>query len=252
MKIDLSRIRAFWRRGDRDRRVEDLRSRLRSLGVDFHDVELLKRALVHRSYSQDSNERLEFLGDAVISLLVSEYLYSRYPVENEGELTEMRASLVGKRHLADCAERMALKEYLYLGKSEMGLDGRGHESIISDAYEALVGAIYLDRGIGAARRFVEAEILSGVSEILSDERNVNYKSELQHLSQTENWGTPTYRVRAEKGPHHRREFEIGVLIDGRMRGIGHGDSKKLAEQRAARQALKALATTGHLSERTKE
>lgn len=239
----------MWRREGRGDRVAELQEMLRRHGIDIRDIELLKRALVHRSHSARSNERLEFLGDAVLDLLVSEYLYSRFPERDEGELTEMRAALVGKRILTECAERMGLREHLFLGKSEMGLDGRGRDSIISDAYEALIGAVYLDRGLGAAKRFVEAEILSGASDILSDERNVNYKSELQHLTQTEGRGTPRYRVRTTRGPHHRREFEVEVRIDGEVRGVGFGDSKKLAEQRAARQALEALVAVRQTSER---
>lgn len=252
MKINWSRIRSSLPRRRGDRRVSELDETLSRLGIEIQDAGLLKRALIHRSHSAESNERLEFLGDAVLDLLVSEYLYGRFPAKDEGELTEMRAALVGKRILTECAEKIFLKDHLFLGKSEMGLDARGLDSIMSDAYEALIAAVYLDCGLEAARRFVRSEILSDAWRMLSDERNVNYKSELQHLAQTEGCGMPRYRVCAESGPHHRREFEVEVRIDGEVRGIGRGESKKLAEQRAARQALRALGPTRYRDERQEQ
>jgi ribonuclease-3 len=252
MKIKWSRIRPSLLRRRGDRRVNELAETLGRLGIEIQDTGLLKRALIHRSHSAESNERLEFLGDAVLDLLVSEHLYGRFPTKDEGELTEMRAALVGKRILTECAEQISLKDHLFLGKSEMGLDARGLDSIMSDAYEALIAAIYLDCGLEAARRFVRSEILSRAPGILADKRNVNHKSELQHLAQAEGWGMPRYRVCAETGPHHRREFEVEVRIDGKVRGVGRGESKKVAEQRAAQQALRILASTRYRDERQEQ
>jgi ribonuclease-3 len=215
-----------------------------TIGFSFRDRRLLQQAFVHRSYlnenpafSLPSNERLEFLGDAVLGLIVAESLYHTYPDLPEGQLTRLRASLVQQRTLAQVARSLSLGEYLYLGRGEEASGGRQRPSLLASTFEALLGALYLDQGLEAARRLVlntlkPEERLKGPEAIGKD-----YKSRLQEVAQAQRQTTPVYRTVAEEGPDHEKQFTVEVLVGGQVMGRGIGHSKQDAEQRAAQLAL---------------
>lgn len=225
-------------------RVEELE---RIIGLEAGDPFLYVRALQHRSiladdsYSEtDSYERLEFLGDAVLDLIVSEIIFERFPDEDEGFLTKLRAKLVRGEALADYAMRLGLNELMVIGERARGQGIELSKSVLSDVFEALVGAIYVDHGYMEAYRFAR--------EVIEREADFdkligtldNYKSMLLEWAQARQLDIPTYRVIDEKGPGHDKTFEVKVTVDGKDRGSGTGKSKKEAEQRAARQALRVL------------
>ncbi len=214
-------------------------------GVRFRDTSILARALTHRSFLgsdagrmvRGSNERLEFLGDAVLELVVIEHLFNRYPDEREGHLTQMKSLLVSRSVLADCAESMQLGRYLLLSEAEREAGGGQRRSILADAFEAVLGAIYVDQGLPAAARFVERWLLSSEERILHDTDKQNFKSILQEKVQAQVRSHPRYRVISETGPDHRKHFRVEVLVCGAVVGTGEGRNKKEAEQHAARNAL---------------
>jgi ribonuclease-3 len=222
------------------------------LGVQFRNLDLLRQALTHLSYVNEldpllrdavhqSNERLEFLGDAVLSTLIAEFLYRRYPDATEGELTAYRAALVRTRTLARWARQLGLEDVLYLGRGERPEPGRPvRDRILAGAFEAVVGAIYLDRGVGAARRFLRALVRAETDERISSAEAANYKGRLQELAQERLHITPVYRTIAVSGPAHQRTFTAEVLVGERPLGVGHGPSKRAAEQEAARRAIERL------------
>lgn len=219
----------------------------KKLGYRFRDVSLLILALKHRSYvyaqeqtGVQSNERLEFLGDAVLDLIVSEYLYQSFPERREGGLTQLRSALVNKVTLATKAQQMNLGKHLLLSEGEARAGGRHRGSILSDAYESLVGAIYLDGGIEPARQFIIKTLLDDVAKFDTARQWMNYKSLLLEYTQSEGKGQPRYRVEAEEGPDHRKIFTVEVYIAGTPVGKGTGTSKKDAEQNAARDATERL------------
>ncbi len=223
----------------------------RRLGTTFRDPTLLGQALTHRSFLGGesehlpaSNERLEFLGDAVLELVVIEYLYGRYPGDREGELTQKKSLLVSKSVLFDRAENMDLGRFVFLSPAERDAGGAERSSILADAFEGVLGAIYLDQGISAARRFVERWLLDKSNEILGDTEKRNFKSMLQERVQAHLRIHPRYRVVSQEGPDHHKRFTVEVMIRGRVFGVGTGHNKKEAEQQAARQAL----VSGELSE----
>jgi len=213
----------------------------RELKVKFDDLSILNQALTHKSFVkgewEKSNERLEFLGDAVLGLLVSEYLYQQFPDKGEGELTEIKSLVVSEAVLYRKAEEIGLGKYILLSPGEASTGGREKESILSDAFEAVVGAIYIDRGLAEVKKFLHAQILEGVGPLTVDERLLNYKSLLQEYLQARGKGKPHYQVTLEKGPAHQKIFEVAVYALGRRWGKGTGKSKKEAEQRAAQIAL---------------
>jgi ribonuclease-3 len=211
-----------------------------------HDPRWYRQALRHRSTLQEgesttaSNERLEFLGDAILSLVVAEHLFARYPDADEGFLTKLRARLVNGKILAACARSIRLGDHLQLSENMERADGRTNRSILSDAYEAVIGAIYLDRGLEAAREFVVRTLLEHADvEDLAQTRD-NYKSLLLEMSQAQSWPQPIYETVAEKGPDHDKQFTMKVCIGERELGTGTASSKKSAEQKAARMALERL------------
>ncbi len=219
----------------------------KKLGVRFRDLHILNHALVHRSYLNgknanriDSNERLEFLGDSVLGLVVNEHLYKTKPRENEGNLTKIKSLIVSRQILAQKAEELDLGRYLLLSSGEIESGGRNRTSIIADALEGVIGAIYLDRGLGASRRFITDRFLVGMQEITQNEENINYKSLLQEKVQSERKDHPVYRIRREAGPDHEKIFQVDVIIGGRHWGRGEGHTKKEAEQAAARVAIEKL------------
>jgi ribonuclease-3 len=237
----------------RDERVVQA---MEALGIAFRRPDLLRQALTHLSYVyersrstqaavEEANERLEFLGDAVLEFLVSEFLYRRFPTASEGELTAYRAALVRTPTLARWARRFRLDEFLYLGRSEVPRPGRPvRERILAGAFEAVLGALYLDRGIRVVRRFLHRLLLEEAEGLIAIGQNENYKGRLQELIQDRLRITPVYRTIAVTGPAHQRTFTAEVLIGERPYGVGHGPSKRAAEQEAARRALERLRAEG--------
>ncbi len=217
------------------------------LDVSFRDLNLLNQALMHRSYVHDvdmergeSNERMEFLGDAVLGLLVNEHLYARFTKRQEGRLTKIKSLVVSETILARRAEELSLGTYICLSDNERSSGGAGRPSILSDTFEAVLGALYLDRGLPAARKFVEDHLLDGMDQILAIDDYKNYKSIMQEHAQRKLGSRPRYRVVSAKGPEHERTFYVEVRLGGRALGRGEGRNKKEAEQMAARHALAKL------------
>jgi ribonuclease-3 len=214
------------------------------LGWEVHDWDLVSKAFSHRSWcaehtGQVPNERLEFLGDAVLGVIVTDHLYRSYPGLPEGELAKARAAVVNSTSLAAVARDLRLGDALLLGKGEDSSGGRSKLSILADAMEALIGAIYLDSGYTAARRVV-LELLAGrVSEAASGPGGEDYKTRLQELCAQDFDELPTYKV-SDRGPDHAKVFDAEVFVAGRRRGSGEGRSKKQAEQVAARHAWQVL------------
>ena len=220
------------------------------IGYSFRNKELILQALTHSSYANERKinktgdyERIEFLGDAVLELLSSDFLYRTHPDMPEGVLTKTRASMVCEPSLAFCARDLELGEFIRLGKGEELTGGRSRESIIADVMEAVLGAIYLDGGIGEAKRFVDRFILSDLEDkqLFSDS-----KSTLQELAQGQMKKEVSYRLLGESGPEHDNVFEVEVLLGDRVAGHGTGRTKKSAEQQAAYEALLGLRDKGYV------
>ena len=217
-----------------------------AFGYRFITVAHLREALTHRSYVRNvdhhahSNERLEFLGDSVLGIVVSEYLHSHYPDYAEGELTKTKALLVNEAALAGIARTSGLNEFVFLSDDEERTGGRDRASITSDAFEAVVGAIYLDGGLGAARDFIHRILITNEEEIVSDENQRNYKGELLEYLQARGENPPYYEVVSENGPDHAKVFKVAVNTGGPITGTGEGSTKKEAEQKAAADSLQKL------------
>jgi len=215
------------------------------VGYKFKDRKLYRRALTHRSWisedenaiREDSNERLEFLGDAVLELVVAEYLFKLFPGRPEGELTEYRRILVNGEILAIKARELGLGEEIILSLGEDDSGGRDKDSILSDAYEALIGAIYLDGRLKAAEKFIHSFHLKDLYEQINSERHINYKGKLLEYLQARGL-RPSYSTVNMTGPDHEKSFEIAVIVNGENIGLGFGSSKKSAEQEASKEALK--------------
>ena len=226
----------------------------RILGYHFHQPRLLGEALTHKSYSNErrgkdrtQNERLEFLGDAVLSLVMSEYLAAEFPENSEGGLSKLKAQLVSEASLARAARRMKLGRLLRLGKGEELSKGREKHSLLADALEALIAAVYLDGGLEASRAFtlrVLAEELQAARAEQAHPWMEDYKTQLQEVCQKRFDTLPRYEIVKESGPDHEKVFEVELTIQGIMRGGGSGRSKKEAEQKAARAALVQLTMNG--------
>jgi|SRR5579884_1613903 len=215
------------------------------LGVNFNDINLLVTAFTHRSYLnehrrsvKEHNERLEFLGDAVLELVVTEFLYVTY-AEPEGVLTNWRSSLVRTESISSAADRYDFEPLLRLSRGEKQGTARARAQILANSFEAVVGAIYLDQGYAAAKRFITESILSTFDQILSSGSWMDPKSRLQELAQANETATPVYKVMAEEGPDHDKTFTVGVYVAGELRGQGTGPSKQAAQQKAATAALAA-------------
>ena len=212
------------------------------LDYRFNDLDLLTSALTHASVADDrleSNERLEFLGDAVLGLVICEELYNRFPEFLEGELTRIKSVVVSRETCARVADRLGVVEHLNLGKGIIEAPNMP-ASLTSCAYEALVGAVYLDGGLEPARRFILAHMEEEIERVMAGEHRLNYKSLLQQHAQHDLGATPQYELLDEKGPDHAKAFEIAVVIRGRRYPSAWGPSKKTAEQRAAMEALRVL------------
>jgi len=217
------------------------------LGYSFCDKGLLKTALTHSSYANEmkregvqSNERLEFLGDSILGMLVAKHIYEAYPSMQEGKMTRLRSELVCEQALSLVAEKLSLGEYLYLGKGELQGGGRKRPSLLADAVEAILAAVSLDGGLMPVRKIVNEFILSNIEEVT--ERNRDYKTCLQEEIQKKSGRTFLYNLIEEKGPDHQKEFTVEVLIDGQRAGLGQGKTKKEAEQVAAAVALECMSS----------
>jgi ribonuclease-3 len=216
-----------------------------AIGYRFHNITLLQNALAHSSYANErwhnslmSNERLEFLGDSILGMLVADYLYRTFPDRPEGELTRMRADMVCERALAKIAAQIGLGEHLLLGKGEEQGGGRGRDSILADAVESVIAACYLDGGMEAAKGFIDRFVLTRVP--VSGLANADYKTALQELVQQKRNQLLVYSLVGESGPDHDKVFQVELTLNGSLIGRGSGGSKKRAAQEAARVALEAL------------
>lgn len=216
----------------------------KKIGVEFEDKNLLVQAFCHRSYLNENpdfnlgqNERLEFLGDAVLELVVTNYLYLQYPENSEGELTSWRAALVNTKEIADTAENLQFQDFLLLSKGENRENGRARLCILANTFEAFVGALYLDRGYHVAEDFIKKNLIVKLPRIIELGLYRDAKSELQERTQEEVGITPNYNVLEESGPDHQKYFKIGVFLNETLIGEGEGWSKKEAEEEAAKEAL---------------
>jgi ribonuclease-3 len=230
--------------------VKDLEGLEHRLDYHFKNFALLQQAITHKSYlneareqTQKDNERLEFLGDAVLDLIISQDLLSNYPDTQEGELSKMKARIVSETALARVARRLEIGHYLLLGRGEEITQGRTKPSLLANALEAILAAIYLDGGLEAASRVIQKIFKDDIEELLKTEAFTDYKTELQELCQRDYEILPTYTVLSESGPDHQKTFEVQLSIKGSVYGRGIGRSKKEAEQQAARQALEKLKKT---------
>lgn len=229
------------------RDAERVRALQEALGMEFSSPTLMREALTHRSYLNEinqawpSNERLEFLGDAVLGMISTDYLFGRLPNLGEGELTNLRSALVRTETLARFAQQIHLGQYLFLGRGEEMSRGRDRPGGLACAFEALLGAIYIDRGYEEAQRFVMSFLEPELATVLEGRLHKNAKSLLQELVQARMQQTPTYHLMAESGPDHAKSFTVEVRIGGRVLGQGSDRSKRGAEQVAAEAALKELA-----------
>ncbi len=231
-----------------DRIVDKIRACEQALGYTFFDKRLIKTALTHSSSTADKrldNERLEFFGDAVLDLVVREFLFHNYPDRQEGDLTEAKSSVVCRSSLAKAAKRMDLTAYLFLGRG-IGKKRAVPDSLLADAYEAIVAAIYLDGGYQPVKNFILMTLGDAIPAAIDQTNSVNFKSALQRLLQQERRPLPQYRILGSSGPEHSRVFEVAVFVEGAEAGRGRGSSKKAAEQEAARRALAAIAPAGSL------
>mgnify|MGYP000876400412 CR=1 FL=1 len=221
--------------------MNDLHTLQEQLGYSFQNQQLLIEALTHKSYKQPyNNERLEFLGDAVLDLIVGEYLYTKFRNYDEGKLSKMRASLVNEEGFTSLANHLGLGEYIYLSNAEENNSGRTKSSLLSNAFEALMGAIYLETGLGKVQE-ITVKLLELVHPDISlDSLFKDYKTSLQELTQAHYGITPEYQLIAAHGPDHKKEVEVAVLIDGKRYASAQGKSKKQAQQEAAQIALQML------------
>lgn len=216
------------------------------LGVTFTNKDILRQALVHRSYLNenpdfglDHNERLEFLGDAVLELVVTDYLYHHYNLP-EGELTNLRAAVVKGEMLSRIAEELGLNEYLFLSRGERRDIGKARLYILANVVEAVIGAVYIDQGYEAAATLIQARIITKLPSVIEQGLHIDNKSRFQEQAQEKFRITPTYEVLHENGLDHAKEFTVGVFVGDKKMGEGYGSSKQEAQQHAAKEALKKL------------
>lgn len=224
--------------------MKEFKSLEKQLGINFKKKDLLAQAFCHRSYLNENpdsklenNERLEFLGDAVIELIVTEFLYIKYPKNPEGELTSWRASLVNAKKLSEIASKLEFNDYLLLSKGETKELGKARQYILANTFESFVGSVYLDRGYKVCEQFIKKYLLPDLPEIIEKGLYRDSKSLFQEKAQEKTGFTPIYKVLKESGPDHAKHFTIGVFIDKSMIAEGSGYSKQEAEEAAARKAL---------------
>lgn len=225
----------------RDNELLELERKLRTI---FLNKQLLNQSLTHSSFANEAdipdNERLEFLGDAVIKLVISEYIYNKFPTRPEGDLTKIRATVISDDTLGKIGSEVNLGEYLLLSENEKRTGGSKRKSNVANAFEAIVGAIYLDAGLGKARDFLIEHLRGEIEKVSKEGYIIDYKSATQEYVQKKKWMLPQYKVIKELGPKHKKVFVVAVRIKGRIMGEGTGLNKKEAEQKAAQEALKRL------------
>lgn len=216
------------------------------IGVEFKDLALLERAFIHRSYLNEHpksglehNERLEFLGDAVLELVVTDYLYRNYP-NPEGELTNYRSALVKTESLSSVAAKLGVGEYLKLSRGEAKGNDRSRALISANCMEAIIGAVYLDQGYEAADKFIHESIITTLPDIIEDGSYLDPKSRFQEIAQEKEGTTPHYKVLNESGPDHDKIFEVGAFLGKKLLGTGTGSSKQVAQLAAAAAALEKI------------
>ncbi len=226
---------------------EDFSRLEKKISYKFKNRQLLQEALTHRSYlnehpswSVNHNERLEYLGDAVLELITSEFLFHLFPKATEGELTSLRSALVNHEMLAKVAKKINLEKFIFLSRGEAKDKGKGHEVILANTLEAIIGAIFLDANYQTAKNFVKKFILINLDEVLEKKTYKDPKSLLQEIIQEKMKITPTYRVLRETGPDHQKKFLVGVYFGETLAAQGSGGSKQEAEKKAAEKALKSL------------
>lgn len=223
--------------------MRDLTEFMTKLGVIYNNQSLLATALTHRSYLNENksikghNERLEFLGDAVLELVVTEYLYKNYP-NPEGELTNWRSALVKTETISQVSLELGVEEYLLMSKGEAKSFGRSRQLLLANAFEAISGSLYLDQGYEAARDFIAKNLLTRLDHILEEKLYIDPKSEFQEMAQEHEGITPRYDVISEEGPDHNKKFLVGVFVGETKWGEGTGSSKQIAQQVAAANAVK--------------
>jgi len=229
--------------------LADLVALIEVLGVSFKDLSLLEQAMIHSSYINenhglvsDSNERLEFLGDAILGFIIAEELYQDFPDLTEGEMTKLRSVLVCRDTLAHVARAIKLGDYLYLGKGEEASGGRHKPANLTGALEAVIAAVFFDRGLSITTEFVLRLLGEELKKAVKQGAEIDYKSQLQELIQSRHRLTPNYRLIEEAGPDHDKMFTVEVMAGEAVLGRGSGKSKKLAEIEAAHSALKQLST----------
>lgn len=216
----------------------------KNVGLTFKDKALLRQAFTHRSYLNENrgtdvahNERLEFLGDAVLELIVTDYLYNKYPEKPEGELTAYRSALVNSNTLADCATKLNMNDYLLLSHGESKDTGRARTYILANTFEAFLGALYLDRGYDITKKFIAEHVFDLIDEIVAKGSWIDSKSRFQEVAQEKVGVTPAYKTLKEVGPDHDKKFTVGVYLGNDLVITGEGRSKQEAEQDAARKGL---------------
>lgn len=226
--------------------TKDVSAFAEKIGFPFTNIKLLEQAFTHRSYLNEHrgdnlahNERLEFLGDAVLELVVTRFLFDTYPDENEGELTAYRAALVSTMTISAAATKLGMNDFLLLSRGEAKDTGRARQYILANTFEAVAGAIYLDQGYDAAKRFIAETIFPLVAEVVEKRLWQDDKSRLQEEAQERVSITPTYKMMSESGPDHDKKFEVGVFLGSELIATGDGKSKQEAEQSAARAGLEA-------------
>lgn len=223
--------------------LKNLKKLEKNLDIKFKDKNLLEQAFIHRSYlnenpglKKEHNERLEFLGDAVLELVITKNLFNKYP-NPEGELTCWRAALVNSKMLSEIANRLGLNDYLLLSKGEQNDSGRARQFILGNTFEAVVGAIYLDQGFEKAEEFIKNNLIKELPRVLKEKLHIDPKSHFQEEAQGRLGTTPNYELIKEQGPDHAKIFEVGVYLEDELVATGKGPSKQAAQEQAARKAL---------------
>lgn len=227
--------------------MSNLKDLEKIINVKFNNIDLLQQALVHRSYINEHpdfrvghNERLEFLGDAVLEIIITEYLFLNFPNKPEGDLTNWRASLVNSKMLYQVAKNLKFEKYLLLSKGESkDKDSKARQYILADLVEAIIGAIYLDQGIKATKEFVLKNVASGLDDIIKNKTYLDPKSRFQEVSQEIVSITPVYKVLKEEGPDHAKKFTVGLFLEEELISMGEGFSKQEAQTDAAEKGLRA-------------
>lgn len=227
--------------------MPDFSTFAQKIGLSFNNLDLLIEALTHRSYlnehreyTSSHNERLEFLGDAVLELAATDFLFKKFPAKPEGELTAYRASLVNTVSLAESSQLLGVNEFLLLSKGEAKDTGRARDVILADAFEAIIGAVYLDQGFAAAEAFIAKNLFGKIEGIIAKRSYQDAKSRFQEIAQEKRGTTPNYETLSEVGPDHNKRFTVGVFIGSEEIARGEGQSKQEAEQSAAEAGLATM------------